>query len=238
MTTKTDVLNIARSQLGVVETPAGSNVQIYGHWYGWNGVAWCAIFVSWVLAHAGVGDQYRNASVAFSLNNARKQGRWTPEFRSGYVACRINNGTDWGPGHTGIVEAVHSDGTITCIEGNTAPLRNVDNGGVTRRRRSRSYWNKNCIRIDYDDAAPLPQPPVQTGPEYVPPALRLSGGYDGRTKQFQQKLSDRGWTITADGYFGPKTHRIVVQFQQEKGLEADCIVGPVTWDSIFNSPVT
>ncbi len=163
MPTATDVLNFARAKLGTVESPPSSNHQEFGVWYGFDEVPWCAIFVSWCMAQAGVGDQYRNASVAFSLDTARKQGRHTGEFRAGFVACRINRGGDWGPGHTGVIEAVHSDGTVTTIDGNTSPGdggSQRDGGGVCRRRRARSYWNKQCIRIDYNGVqqGPTPQP--------------------------------------------------------------------------------
>ncbi len=96
MPTMTDVLNNARSKLGVVESPPNSNNQMFGIWYGFNRVPWCAIFVSWCMAHSGVGNQYRHASVAFSLDAARKQGRRTGEFRAGFVACRYLQSGDVG----------------------------------------------------------------------------------------------------------------------------------------------
>lgn len=44
----------AEGEVGTKESPLGSNRQKYGAWYGRNGVAWCAIFVSWVASHTGV----------------------------------------------------------------------------------------------------------------------------------------------------------------------------------------
>jgi murein DD-endopeptidase MepM/ murein hydrolase activator NlpD len=43
----------------------------------------------------------------------------------------------------------------------------------------------------------------------------------------QQKLG-----ISADGDFGPKTHKAVVAFQKSRGLVADGIAGPKTWAAI------
>lgn len=57
-------------------------------------------------------------------------------------------------------------------------------------------------------------------------------------KQFQSKLKSRGWTIDADGIFGPATSKIVKQFQDEKGLRADGGVGISTWKAIWSEPVT
>jgi len=43
----------------------------------------------------------------------------------------------------------------------------------------------------------------------------------------QQKLG-----ISADGDFGPKTHKAVIAFQKSRGLVADGIAGPKTWAAI------
>lgn len=54
MATVEDVLNLARSQLGVCENPMGSNSGTpYHAWYGpeSQGWQWCAIFVCWLFHH-------------------------------------------------------------------------------------------------------------------------------------------------------------------------------------------
>lgn len=81
-----------------------------------------------------------------------------------------------------------------------------------------------------------PQPPVNNYPAY--PMLLKKGMRNVFVRQFQAKLRDRGWNISVDGDFGPKTEQIVKQFQKEKKLGVDGLVGPATWRSIFNSPVT
>lgn len=70
--------------------------------------------------------------------------------------------------------------------------------------------------------------------------------YNAELKQFQQRMKDRGWPITVDGYYGPKgattpqgnTAEVVVAFQKEKGLTADGLIGPKTWEAAWTSPVT
>ena len=57
-------------------------------------------------------------------------------------------------------------------------------------------------------------------------------------RTWQQRMRDRGWTITPDGYYGPDTHRTVGQFQAEKGLTVDHIIGPATWAAAWNSNIT
>lgn len=61
--------------------------------------------------------------------------------------------------------------------------------------------------------------------------------YNSNVKVFQQRMLDREWTGigSADGYFGSKTRTVVGQFQQEKGLHVDYIVGPDTWNTAFRT---
>lgn len=46
------IVELAINQIGHKEDPPDSNKTMYGEWFGMNGVPWCAIFVSWVYAHA------------------------------------------------------------------------------------------------------------------------------------------------------------------------------------------
>ncbi|MBO4457779.1 MAG: peptidoglycan-binding protein [Butyrivibrio sp.] len=45
-------VNIALAEYGYKEQ--GENLTKYGEWFGYNGVAWCAIFVSWCAYQAGI----------------------------------------------------------------------------------------------------------------------------------------------------------------------------------------
>ena len=232
MTVSVDnVLRIAASQLGTVESPPSSNNVHYAQWYGMNRNPWCAMFLSWVFDRGGIAAQYRHAGVAHSLAVARNRGRHTTEFRRGYVACRINSGGWTGPGHTGIVEAVHADGSVTTIEGNTSPGAGGsqrDGGGVWRRRRSRSYWNRQCIRIDYGSDQPQPgsTPPPAAPPATLPGQIPVDGEFGPMTvRSLQANLNRTGANpqLVVDGDFGPPSKR---------GLQArlNHVAGPVGID--------
>jgi len=59
------------------------------------------------------------------------------------------------------------------------------------------------------------------------PTLRR-GAMGSLVQQLQSKLPD----VPADGNFGPGTEAAVRQFQRDKGLVPDGIVGPQTWAAL------
>ena len=128
-----DVLNIACGQLGVTESPAGSNRTKYGKWMGLDGQPWCMSFVQWCFHQAGTPLPHKTGSCSALLN-------WYQKNRPECVVKDPQHGDIiiYNFGHTGIVESA-STTTITAIEGNTSPGQSgsQDNGGgVYRRQRN------------------------------------------------------------------------------------------------------
>jgi N-acetyl-anhydromuramyl-L-alanine amidase AmpD len=76
------------------------------------------------------------------------------------------------------------------------------------------------------------------------PPLRVD--YFGRShnsscpdvRVWQDKMRSRGWSIGVDGQFGPQSEDVCKKFQREKGLTADGLVGPATWNKTWSAPVT
>lgn len=143
-------LQRAISQLGNKESPAESNNQKYGSWYGMNGVPWCAIFVTWCF-ELGAADVFldspsfvkgsRYSYCPYVVNDARN-GRYglktTDDPIPGDVVVY-----DWqGDGtydHIGIFEKWTSGTSqFNAIEGNTSLNNNSNGGEVMRRSRSRT----------------------------------------------------------------------------------------------------
>jgi peptidoglycan hydrolase-like protein with peptidoglycan-binding domain len=60
--------------------------------------------------------------------------------------------------------------------------------------------------------------------------------YDENVKNWQQRMKDLGKDIDVDGLYGPQSAQVARNFQQEKGLAVDGIVGPETWEASFSSP--
>lgn len=84
---------------------------------------------------------------------------------------------------------------------------------------------------------PAPPPPTSSAPPW--PGVYLSNPTSGGgTAQWQQQMANRGWSISVDDEYGPQSEGVCIQFQSEKGLGVDGIVGPVTWAAAWNLPVT
>lgn len=84
---------------------------------------------------------------------------------------------------------------------------------------------------------------VSTVPAWpVEPHMAYDTG-DAHTKystvtRAQRRWHERGWTITIDGYFGPKTDHVCREFQKEKRLKVDGKLGPKTWAALWSTPIT
>jgi peptidoglycan hydrolase-like protein with peptidoglycan-binding domain len=103
--------------------------------------------------------------------------------------------------------------------------------------------------------APAPSPPKPGGPAPAFPYQDTdylgqpsndphchSGFYGGVDQQnvqtWQAQMSGRGWMITVDGMYGPQSSSVARNFQQEKGLGVDGLVGPQTWGASWTEPIT
>jgi putative chitinase len=62
--------------------------------------------------------------------------------------------------------------------------------------------------------------------------LLKRGDNNEQVKQLQAKLG-----LEPVGNFGPKTEELVKKFQEAKGLPADGIVGPLTWEKIMGTSI-
>jgi len=60
-----------------------------------------------------------------------------------------------------------------------------------------------------------------------------SGSKGGAVKILQASLNGRGYPLVADGAFGQRTDAAVRKFQSSRGLVADGIVGPQTWNALL-----
>jgi hypothetical protein len=90
-----------------------------------------------------------------------------------------------------------------------------------------------------------PVPPTPVPPTPVPPTPTLPVPFPGRNLKFppmttgpdvatwQSKMVERGFPLDVDGKYGPKSKAACIEFQNQKGLSPDGIVGPLTWAATF-----
>jgi hypothetical protein len=242
MTTSSQVLAIASSQLGVSENPPGTNQVFYNDWYGVPGIPWCATFVSWVLDKSGldelhgVQNQKGSAYCPYIEAYYRSQGRWQSSPQKGAIVLFDWNG-DGTSDHIGIVEKVINRNEILTIEGNTSATDNSNGGQVQRRSRYshqiRGYGmplyrgesgQSGIANLSYQELGE---------PQLYLASPRKSGAV---VKYVQKRLIDLGYSVGAagtDGIYGVGTDAAVRKFQHAKGLEVDGWVGKDTWKALF-----
>jgi peptidoglycan hydrolase-like protein with peptidoglycan-binding domain len=218
MGSRDGMLQQMRALLGIGEYPPGSNRNTITSWYGMVG-PWCDMTITYAAAHsdnlAAVGGRY--AYTVWHAQRFQSLGRWhygMGGIRSGDIVFFDWSGTRsvGAIDHVGIVEAVHSDGTVTTIEGNTSDL-------CARRRRTSAYI------VGYG------RPAYGSGGSPMPPSdgmlRRGSTGSAVRTLQSNLNTAMRSGLLV-DGQFGPATESAVRAFQSRYGLTVDGVYGPVS----------
>lgn len=195
MATASDVLRIARAEVGYCRYNDPERGTKYGRWYesevdgpggydyGANGVAYCAMFASWVLAQAGVSCAGMPGAYCPSIHHSQTLA--APQLRPGDLVLFDweNDNVD---DHIGIV-ASNDAATkkIATIEGNTS------GGRVAERTRA---YSTICggIRPAYDGQG-------STGAVAVDRALVLkvvNGDY-GNDPERRRNLEARGYDYEA-----------------------------------------
>jgi hypothetical protein len=137
MTAK-QIIDRAKSQIGVCENPPNSNNVKYNTWYYGHPVSgpeypWCAVFISW-LFKAEQGICPRTASCVNMLAWFEKKRQLVNKPQAGDIVFFKYNTNNRRTNHVGLVVSVSDDGrTINTIEGNTS-ISSQDNGGKVMQR--------------------------------------------------------------------------------------------------------
>lgn len=151
------VLFAAASQVGVTESPAGSNrvkynTAYYGREVSGKAYPWCMAFVWWVFRQAGL-SLYKTASCSALVGRYKAQAPGQVirgGYRPGDIVFFDFTGKRTKTEHVGIVERVRTDGTLTTIEGNTG-MGNDTNGGAVMRRKRKQGLVTCGVRPGYPD---------------------------------------------------------------------------------------
>ena len=122
---KEQIISLAESQVGITETPPGSNHVIYNtEYYGSevSGAAypWCCAFIWWLFKNLGASDLFcggqKTAYCPFVVNYAKQHNQWVTDYQPGDLVL-----FDWdGDGvadHIGLVTRVVG-ASVHTVEGN------------------------------------------------------------------------------------------------------------------------
>jgi peptidoglycan hydrolase-like protein with peptidoglycan-binding domain len=208
----------ARTLLGLGEDPPGSNHNKITEWYGIGNGPWCDMSISYEANQSGnlsamLGKFAKTTYHATAFKNA---GRWhygLGGIRPGDVVF-----FDWSGGgaisgidHVGLVEAVHSDGTITTLEGNTSDKF------LRRTRRA-------CV-VGYG----RPAYGTNSTPPPATDGMLRQGSKGNAVKALQSDLNTVMKSgLTVDGDFGAATDTALRAFQKKYGLSVDGVYGPAS----------
>jgi hypothetical protein len=142
------VLELAHKEIGYSESPAGTNKTKFGKWFGFDGVAWCAMFVSWCYYNAGfplgnIGFLKGFAGCMTGYHHFLKTGEIIPYEKAQPGDIFL---VDWqGDGrfdHNGLLLEKIGDpdfgNEFRTIEGNTSMTNQSNGGQVQLRKRDRS----------------------------------------------------------------------------------------------------
>lgn len=244
MASRSNVIKIARSQIGVKEYPRNSNKQKYGKDYGMNGVFWCAQFVWWcywkadgkntvTVAKAASADTIQDYTVrhyggkyVMSKNKSSQTRKaYTKKAQPGDIVSFDFGAMDAWRDHVGMVDHVEGD-YIYCIEGNTTPdgqSGSQSNGGMVALKK-RHYKAICCaVRPKFSDTKPVnPKPYSGTYPKLPDRGWFQRGDHGDQVKLLQKLLNWAiDWDLDVDGELGPKTARAILYFQSTYGLTQD-----------------
>lgn len=125
----------------------------------------------------------------------------------------------------------------------------ADRGSVTENHMDHVHVTLKSSSTAYVPPSPVvakpsptkPTSPKKPAPPKTPkyPGKQLRRGSSGaNVLAVQKRLKARGWSLSTDSKFGPGTERVVRQFQANKKLKADGIVGPATWAALWALPIT
>jgi hypothetical protein len=157
---RVDFITKARAELGVIEGPKENETK-YGAFMKSNFLPWCGSFVNWVANEVKLKIP-NCVSTATGAKAFMKNGQWEDASDTAmplpgdivffdFPGDNVNRIS-----HIGIVVKDNGDGTVTCIEGNTAPDKKGDqrNGGQVCLK-VRAFKKKNGSKLRKSQAVSI-----------------------------------------------------------------------------------
>lgn len=220
-----------------------------------NGYPWCDCFVDYCFVKAyGVDDANRllcqpnkslGAGCQYSMNYYKTKGqlKTTPKIGD-QIFFKSSSGEIV---HTGLVYDVDKTYVYT-IEGNTSSASGVvaNGGGVFAKKYSLNYGRiagygrpAYDVKKSEDDnvkSAQKSEEIVKGGTCIVELYTLRKGSKGNSVKALQMLLTGNGYSCGSagiDGDFGAGTYKAVINFQKNKKIGTDGIVGVQTWSKLL-----
>jgi hypothetical protein len=73
---------------------------------------------------------------------------------------------------------------------------------------------------------------------FVSKDTKSTSAVKAMVRTWQDQMKKRGWNIVVDGIFKSQSDGVLRRFQKEKGLKADGILGPESWNRSWSAPLT
>jgi hypothetical protein len=230
------IIDVAKKEVGTIEGPKDNETK-YGAFTKANFLPWCGSFVMWCANQSGVKVPNTISTVA-GADAFKKLGTWVAAKEASPQPGDIAYFDFPGDGvdrisHVGLVISNNLDGTVTCIEGNTAGNAKGDqrNGGEVCEKTRGYLPNKKKIQVNivgfgrpnYVGNEVTAKVPVAEAPEF--PGQIKPGDKSAGVKVIQRALG-----LVADGNYGPNTKAAVINFQDNHpNIDSNGIIGPKTW---------
>jgi hypothetical protein len=159
-----------------------------------------------------------------------------------------DHGFRWGGDYSGRKDAMHFEYVKTLSAASEAVGRLGEPDAV--RPAPRPKETSGTAPHDTPAAAPVgttvPPFPLPQGHYFgVDPTPDSHTGHDPAdrvgVRTLQARLVERGWDLGPDGVdgrYGGDTKTVVSRFQEEKRLHVDGRVGPATWATLWQAPIT
>lgn len=214
---------------------------------------WCAAAASAAFVGAGLTDLFPiECSCDRMITKAKNMGIWVendayvPKTSDVILYDWDDNGVGDNTGssdHVGLVARVDGN-VIVCLEGNcsdTVKYRRIGvnaryiRGFITPKFAEATGGGSDDVVIEQPTQ---PTEPVQPVPASGHAMLRYGMYRNAEVKLMQGYLLKLGYDLGADGAdgdFGAITYASVLQFQKDKDLEQDGIVGDYTWNALIKA---
>jgi len=261
--TAKEFLAVAKEQLGVTEAKDGTTKygKWYGdrrNDKSFYAAPWCDMSLAWIAWETGrrkAGKEgaeqalKQTGEFAYTVWHAQwfaQHGRFGNTPRVGAFAFFDwqRSGIIGGIDHVGVVVGKTSDGRIITYEGNTS------NAFLKRYRHpsyiygygypfwlDEAYTNLKLVKDTSSSDTKFPLPKGHWFGVESPNPKNHSGAWAEdrpKVKRVQELLNKHGYKLAVDGIYGPKTRAAVIDFQKKNGLDADGLVGPITWNALVS----